>query len=451
MTLSSLEEVLIDFDPGGLVWTGLDADDDLALLMAIALNRTRPGIRIVGVTVCGGNAPIKHTSPGLDLLLRTAGVTSADFQHGIARGYGWRDMHVAWPKFRKMNRLSPDWPSSDAAADLIIRAAHASGPNGLTVLTLGPATNLARALAKDPGIEPRLRRVILMGGELTGGKMCLNFASDRASARAVLASSVPTMLVPIQTCAQVAFTSDDVGTLEARCCSASGDGEDSGEEANGEAAACALLKKARLQTRVMPWLVNVRVAPRLPDGSRWRRSSRLQRGFIPWDVVALLAAFKPWHFGAWEAHKVEMPRCAHLGGREPCDATMRVEPTPVKGLVVDLEDGLVRADMTAAEDEEEAAQSHAKTLHSRAAWRDVALIPHLVRSERELVADAISLLCAVPAARVRDAKGGRRRSARPALLLGFLREAAVAVACVLGTVGALVTGAAWAGGESRGG
>ena len=66
---------MIDLDPGGLTWTGLDVDDDLALLIALALNRTS-AIKLVGVTVCGGNAPIKHSAPGLDLLLQTAGTSS---------------------------------------------------------------------------------------------------------------------------------------------------------------------------------------------------------------------------------------------------------------------------------------------------------------------------------------------------------------------------------------
>ena len=279
---NALEEVLIDLDPGGLVWTGLDVDDDLALLIAVALNRTAQ-IKLVGVTVCGGNAPIKHTAPGLDLLLQTAGISAADdFPMGIARGFGWRDMRVAWPKLRQLNRYSPDDPSSDAAADLIIRAAHASGPTGLTVLTLGPATNLARALRKDPEIAPRLRRVVLMGGELTGGKLCLNFASDRAAAREVLESPVPKTLVPIQTCAQAAFTSADVQRLDARCCRS--EEATGGDEGTRPAAACALLQKTSLQAKVMPWLVNTHVAPKLPPDSRWVASKRLKHGFIPWCV-----------------------------------------------------------------------------------------------------------------------------------------------------------------------
>ena len=79
--------------------------------------------------------------------------------------------------------------ASEAAS--IISAAHASGPHGLTIVTLGPPTNLAAALAKAPEIAPKLRRVLLMGGQLDkGGRMCLNFMSDRAAARAVLAAQV---------------------------------------------------------------------------------------------------------------------------------------------------------------------------------------------------------------------------------------------------------------------
>lgn len=79
-----------------------------------------------------------------------------------------------------------------------------------------------------------------MGGELTGGRMDLNFMSDREAARVVIESPVPTMIVPIQTCAQVARTSDRVDALERACCPG--------------AVACALVSKMRLQTGVMPWL-----------------------------------------------------------------------------------------------------------------------------------------------------------------------------------------------------
>ena len=376
---------MIDLDPGGLTWTGLDVDDDLALLIALALNRTS-AIKLVGVTVCGGNAPIKHTAPGLDLLLQTAGTSSSDLP--TARGIGWRDMHVAWPSLRKLDRLSPDVASSDAAADLIIDAARASGESGLTVVTLGPASNLARALDKEPSIANRLRRVVMMGGELTGSRMDLNFVSDRAAARTILESAVPTTIVPIQTCAQAAVTAGDLANLDAASC-----------QPGEEAASCALLRKARLQARVMPWLVNKKVAPKLPQGSRWTASERLADGFIPWDVVALFAAFKPSHFDEWSAHRVEMPRCDDIGGIEPCTASMVVDPKPIA------------------------------TPSKREAWRGVAMVPHRLKSETALIREATELLGVV-----RAAEG----VAYPPLLLGFGGEMGLLAAGTLGALGALV-------------
>ena len=112
----AVEEVLIDLDPGGLVYTGLDCDDDLALLMAMALNESA-ALSLVGVTACGGNAPLKHAAPGLERLLGAAGKSASHFRAGVSYGgHGWRSMHVAWPSLRIFNRLSPDRASSDEAA-----------------------------------------------------------------------------------------------------------------------------------------------------------------------------------------------------------------------------------------------------------------------------------------------------------------------------------------------
>ena len=406
LAAASREQVLVDLDPGGLVWTGLDVDDDLALLMAVALNRTAK-IDLSAVTVCGGNAPLKHTAPGLALLFEQAGINPAsDLPHGVAHGKGWRDMHVAWPRFRQLNYWSPDVPSSDDAADLIIRAARASGPDGLTIVTLGPASNLAAALAKEPTIVERLRRVVLMGGELTGSKMCLNFMSDRAAARAVLAAPVPTVLVPIQLCAQAAFTAGHVADLEQRCgCRPSGSGGDSGSRR--PAAACALVRKMQLQTRLMPWLVNKHVVPKLSGAnSRWRASEGLtSESFVPWDVVAMLVAFRPELFEAWEAHAVHIPSC---DSREPCNGIMEVNPSPLWGVTDSKSDG--------AGEGERGREQH----------RNVALIPHRMRSEAAVLEEATELLCSVPAATHVD-------PARPvALLLGFGKEA---IWLALGTAG----------------
>ena len=324
------EQVLIDLDPGGLVWTGLDVDDDLALLIAVALNNSKTSTTsLVGLSVCGGNAPLKHTAAGLDLLLHLIGLGADAFPAGISHGAGWQTMRVGWKSLRWMQSISPDVPSSKAAAEAIVAAAVASEPAGLTVISLGPPTNLAAALASAPAIASRLRRVVLMGGEMTGGKMDLNFMSDRGAARAIFEAPVPKMIVPIQLCAQAAMTRARVDALEAACCPG--------------AAACALVRKMALQTSVMPWLVNKHVRPKLPeagsghrDAGRWPASGGMEDGFIPWDVVAVLAALRPADlFERWQVHRMTMPRCGD--GAEPCDGTMTVEPIDARHITKPLE------------------------------------------------------------------------------------------------------------------
>ncbi|CAE8644701.1 unnamed protein product, partial [Polarella glacialis] len=221
-------------------------------------------------------------------------------------GAGWRSMQVAWPSLRRLSQISPELTDSDAAAKAIIAAAAAAPPRSLTILMLGPVTNLARALVLAPWLAQRLRHAVLMGGELTGQRLDLNFMTDRAAARAVISNALlPTTLVPIQTCAQVTVTPAFVERLERTCCPGAG--------------VCAVGPKMWQQTFVMPWMVNPHVKKRMLPEGRWLASKGLDEGFIPWDVVALLAAVRPALFEDWEYLAVELPPCE---GGEPCNGTM---------------------------------------------------------------------------------------------------------------------------------
>ena len=432
----------IDADPSGLTWTGLDCDDDLAILMALALDgygrhshaddgtggtrarrthsRTGTEHKLEGISICGGNAPLKHTSANAQRLLGHVSSSSFFDRDGInvasrrlpsqplllPRGIGWRDMNVAWRSYRLFNRLSPDMESSDDAAHAILEAAAAAAPSAgddnnndddgkLTVLMLGPPSNLARALAistsssartnSTTDLSKQLHHVVLMGGELTGQKMDLNFMSDRAAARTVIETlDVPTTIVPIQTCGQVVVTEEWVRKFEDRCCP--------------RAAACALLPKMRQQVRWMPHLVNKVVRKRYEGKNnldesrsrRWQPSPNLDRGFIPWDVLALLATARPDLFDRWEWHRASLPTCEDGGdensslhvGREPCHGTM-----------------LLGLGQTEEPD----------------TYRGYVRIPHLVRNETEILDTAfLELACSIDG---RVVEGDHQQ---PALLGGFL-------------------------------
>ncbi|CAE8619050.1 unnamed protein product [Polarella glacialis] len=228
------EHLWIDADPSGLVWTGLDCDDDLALLAALALNASAE-IHLEGLSICGGNATWQHEN-------RVC--ATAELFSELASVLTWKG------------------EDSDAAAKAIIAAAAAAPPS-LTILMLGPVTNLARALVLAPWLAQRLRHAVLMGGELTGQRLDLNFMTDRAAARAVISNALlPTTLVPIQTCAQVTVTPAFVERLERTCCPGAG--------------VCAVGPKMWQQTFVMPWMVNRRGCCRKGVGwpaRAWTRAS----------------------------------------------------------------------------------------------------------------------------------------------------------------------------------
>jgi inosine-uridine nucleoside N-ribohydrolase len=356
----------IDADPSGLVWTGLDCDDDLAILSSLYLNQTRDGFTFHGLSICGGNAPLDHTWADVQLLLQHAGVK---IRLPIHRGYGWRSMHVSRKVLKWLNAVVPDILDSDDAADAIIAA---SKQHSLTILTLGPPTNVAKAIEKDPTLSGRIDHIYLMGGELTQSRMDLNFVSDRAAARTIVEASVPKTLITIQTCAQTTVTKEIVDNFESKCCPSS--------------AACSLLPKMRQQIQIMPHLVNRHVLPKMTE---WPASQNLPYGFIPWDMVALLAISHPELFNEWKYHYASFPSCQY---GEPCNMDMVVQ---------DYYDDV-------------------DVLHGSFNHSGIVRVPHSVRNETALLHTTFELLCAVPA-----------HGPRPNLLLGFVGPVASGIAVII--------------------
>lgn len=340
----------IDTDPSGLVWSGLDCDDDLAVLVGLALHR-RGIIDLQGISICGGNAPLSHTWPDIHRLLNHAGTSSTD-DFAPLKGYGWRSMQVAVKFLRFYNYFMPDVEDSGDASTALIRRSRSKTAEPINILMLGPVTNLARAL--QDGLDASgVSHIYLMGGEMTGKQLDLNFRSDRAGARTVIESNIPKTIMTIQTCGQTAVTETFVDMLD--CPSM---------------AACALLPKMRQQIKLMPKYVNQAVKKRLlgvPERSRgWRASPNLDHGFIPWDIVALLSITHPDEFDEWEYHRVKFPPCS-AGEEEPCDETMQI----VENL---------------------GSYFHGSN------WSEIVRTPHVVRNETKLLEMMFSLMGEIPAA-----------------------------------------------------
>jgi inosine-uridine nucleoside N-ribohydrolase len=330
MNASNRQSVILDFDPAGLIWTGMDVDDDLAFLVAVALEQLGE-LDIVGVTVVAGNAPLRHTAANARRLMALAGIGDKPLRLGAS----WHSMQLPLAFMRALHALSPDIPSSDSAARFIAEETMKRPPGTLSLVTLGPVTNLAGAIAMEPQVAIRLRRVVIMGGELTGAQLDLNFLSDRSSARTVLEAPVEKLLVPIQLCTQVAASRRHILSLERRCCSSTrSDGTADRNVAAAAVAApppppavvCAHSSKMHLQTHLMPLFVNPGQVRKMVGPWSSLRSQGLADGFIPWDVVAVLVLARPALFHDWRLLAVKAEACEDggngQGGREPCGGAM---------------------------------------------------------------------------------------------------------------------------------
>jgi purine nucleosidase len=84
--------------------------------------------------------------------------------------------------------------SSISAPELIVQIAQAH-PNNLTLLCLGPLTNIATALSIEPHLFMSIRRIIMMGGTSSFPFPEWNVRNDPLAARVILASGIPVTML----------------------------------------------------------------------------------------------------------------------------------------------------------------------------------------------------------------------------------------------------------------
>jgi purine nucleosidase len=202
--------LLIDTDPG--------IDDALAILLALA----SPEVRIETVTVVAGNVPVELAAANARRILAVAAPTpmppvirgaeaplkrslvTAGHVHG-QDGLGNLDRFVdPGGRLRYPEPPLPKPPSmieARSAAEAILETVDRWGPE-LTVVALGPLTNLAAAAALDARRLARAGRVVVMGGAVTvAGNVTpaaeFNFFVDPEAAAQVLEAGLAVELIPL--------------------------------------------------------------------------------------------------------------------------------------------------------------------------------------------------------------------------------------------------------------
>jgi purine nucleosidase len=202
-----------------LIDTDTASDDAVALIMALRA----PDVRVAGITVVWGNVPVEQ---GVRNALYVTELCGADVpvHQGAARPLRREPSNATW--FHGRDGLgdhgfapSRRQPASDEAVDALIDMARQSP--GCVLVTLGPLTNVALALARDSRFASFIARAVVMGGAAcTVGNVTpaaeYNVWADPEAAQAVFRSALPIEMVGWELCRGPAnLTADEMRRVRA--------------------------------------------------------------------------------------------------------------------------------------------------------------------------------------------------------------------------------------------
>jgi inosine-uridine nucleoside N-ribohydrolase len=207
---SKAQRIIIDTDPG--------VDDAIAILLALR----SPELKVEAITPVCGNVPLELTLPNALRLVEIAGRTEIPVASGASHPLTRR---LVTAKYAHGNNgmggvefpVPTTKPSRESANEIISRIVR-ENPGEITIVAVGPLTNIATVLRSDPGIAGMIRSIALMGGSLSGGNVTpsaeFNFYVDPEAARIVFDSHIPLTMVGLDVTRKVLLDEDHVKLLE---------------------------------------------------------------------------------------------------------------------------------------------------------------------------------------------------------------------------------------------
>lgn len=197
---------IIDCDPG---------HDDV---MAILLGARELDLR--GITTVFGNVSLQQTTRNARQTVEFAGLTGVPIAQGMARPL-LRDVRHAPEVHGETGLDGPSLPPptvqfhAQHAVDFILEQSHAV--EDLHLVPVGPLTNIASALLRDPSLARRVKGISLMGGSLTYGNSTpaaeFNIWCDPEAAHIVFTSGIPIKMAGLNVTREAPATPERCGQI----------------------------------------------------------------------------------------------------------------------------------------------------------------------------------------------------------------------------------------------
>lgn len=214
--------VIIDCDPGNGI-PGANVDDGLALALALAA----PQINLELITTVAGN-----TSCDVGYTVACDLVRRLGAKVPVARGASsallepssvWRTrldsavdakgLRELWQGVREPKRVAMPSPLAPYAMGELI----CQNPGEITLIAIGPLTNVAMAMRLFPEMASAVKRIVIMGGvfNVPGYLKDTNFGLDPEAAHIVLTSGAPVTLAPLDVTTRTQLVHADLDALAA--------------------------------------------------------------------------------------------------------------------------------------------------------------------------------------------------------------------------------------------
>ncbi len=183
--------VLLDVDPG--------IDDALAILLALS----SPELSLEGITVVAGNVEVDVGLRNAHQILELAGPSEIPVARGaeaplVGRLVTSRHVHGDNGLGNVELPAPSGVPYAGTATDLIVSKIREHAGR-ITLVPVGPLTNIAIVLKQHPELASDIKEIVLMGGSLSGGNITpaaeFNVYNDPEAAEMVFHSGVPIVMV----------------------------------------------------------------------------------------------------------------------------------------------------------------------------------------------------------------------------------------------------------------
>lgn len=211
LALGAPRRVIVDTDPG--------VDDAIALLFALR----SPELQVEAVTAVAGNVPLELTLPNALRMVEIAGRKDVPVARGAAAPLARKLVTAAYAHGDNGlgGLIFPDptiRPVAEPAPEIIQRIVR-KHPGEVSIIAIGPLTNVALALKADPQLASLIQEVVIMGGSLSGGNVTpaaeFNLYVDPEAARMVFQSGVRLTMVGLDVTRKTPVTEEHVKMLEA--------------------------------------------------------------------------------------------------------------------------------------------------------------------------------------------------------------------------------------------